>query len=150
MGLKPSVQAVFGRFSKMMYRQAPDVSTWFCRLHYVRKKEVSMSKNVAKNAKEILEDPEKLLDFSKLNRITTEAAEEILKRLSEKPEIADEFKKYIFAEERSDDFKGYTAGESTGHSRGHEAGFAKGAMLGALATIGTLTAAGIAILFSKK
>lgn len=109
-----------------------------------------MSKNVAKNAKEILEDPEKLLDFSKLNRITTEAAEEILKRLSEKPEIADEFKKYIFAEERSDDFKGYTAGESTGYSRGHEAGFAKGAMLGALATIGTLTAAGIAILFSKK
>jgi len=37
MGLKLSVQAVFGRFSKMMYRQAPDVSTGFCGLHYVRK-----------------------------------------------------------------------------------------------------------------
>jgi hypothetical protein len=36
------------------------------------------------------------------------------------------------------------------NSRGHEAGFAKGAMLGALATIGTLTAAGLAILYSKK
>ena len=51
---------------------------------------------------------------------------------------------------RSEDFKGYTAGEATGYSRGHEAGFAKGAMLGALATIGTLTAAGLAVLFSKK
>ncbi len=109
-----------------------------------------MSKTVAKNAKDILESPEKLLDFANLNRITTEAAEEILRRLSEKPEIADEFKKYIFSEDRSDDFKGYTAGEATGYTRGHEAGFAKGAMLGALATLGTLTAAGLAILFNKK
>jgi hypothetical protein len=38
MGLKPSVQAVFRRFSKMMYRQAPDVSTGFCGLHYVNSK----------------------------------------------------------------------------------------------------------------
>lgn len=68
----------------------------------------------------------------------------------EKPEIAEEFKEYIFSEKRSEDFKGYTAGEATGYSRGHEAGFAKGAMLGALATIGTLTAAGLAVLFSKK
>jgi hypothetical protein len=38
MSLKPSVQAVFGRFSRMMYRQAPDVSTGFCGLHYVNSK----------------------------------------------------------------------------------------------------------------
>lgn len=109
-----------------------------------------MSQNVVKNAKEILESPEKLLDFAKLNRVTTEAADEILRRLAEKPEIADEFKKYIFSEDRIDDFKGYTAGEATGYKRGHEAGFAKGAMLGAIATLGTLTAAGIAILFNKN
>lgn len=109
-----------------------------------------MGKRIVENVDGILKNPEKILDFAKINKITTEAAEEILRRLSEKPEVPDEFKKYIFSEDRSDDFKGYTAGEEKGYSRGHEAGFAKGAMLGALATLGTITAAGLAILFNKK
>lgn len=109
-----------------------------------------MNANIIKNASEIIGDPEKLKDFANLNRLSAEAAQAILQRLIEKPEIAEEFKKYIFSENRSEDFKGYTAGEATGYSRGHEAGFAKGAMLGALAAIGTLTAAGLAVLFSNK
>ncbi|MFL9694688.1 hypothetical protein, partial [Aeromonas veronii] len=51
----------------------------------------------------------------------------------------EEFKEYIFSSERSEDFKGYTAGEERGYQRGHESGFAKGAALGVLGTIGVLT-----------
>lgn len=109
-----------------------------------------MSKITKKNTEDILNDPNKLLDFAKNNQIGTEAATEILKRLAEKPEVAEEFKKYIFSPERSDDFKGYTAGEEKGYSRGHEAGFAKGAMLGALAVLGTITAAGVAYVVNKE
>jgi hypothetical protein len=104
-----------------------------------------MKKTFIKNFEEILDDSEKLKEFANLNRLSIEAAETILERLIEKPEISEEFKNYIFSESRSEDFKGYTAGEATGYSRGHDAGFAKGAMLGVLATIGVVT-----FLLSKK
>lgn len=106
-----------------------------------------MNENVTKDPSEILCDHDKLIDFANLNRLSVEAAQAILQRLIEKPEIAEEVKEYISSGNRSEDFKAYTAGEATGYSRGHDTGFVKGAMLGMLVTIGTLTAAG---LFSKK
>lgn len=106
-----------------------------------------MQSDVIKNAEEILNNDEQLSDFADLNRITVEAAKKLLERLLEKPEIAEEFKEYIFSDERSDDFKGYTAGEEKGYQRGHESGFAKGAALG---VISTLTLAGLALLASRK
>lgn len=82
--------------------------------------------------------------FANMNKLSVEAARAILQRLIEKPEIAEEFKEYIFSEDRSDDFKAYTAGEATGYSQGHEAGFVKGAMLAVLAI------AGLVFFFSKE
>jgi hypothetical protein len=104
-----------------------------------------MKHNATNSAPEFLGDPDKLMDFAKINKLSVEAAQEILNRLIEKPEISEEFKNYVFSESRSEDFKGYTSGEATGYSRGHDAGFAKGAMLGVLATIGVVT-----FLLSKK
>ncbi|PST96516.1 hypothetical protein C9I87_02935 [Photobacterium iliopiscarium] len=102
-----------------------------------------MKNDIYENAQEILKDDNKLKEFAELNRFTAEAAKQLLERLMEKPEMAQEYKDYIFASERSEDFKGYTAGEEKGYSRGHEAGFAKGTALGVL---GTLTLAGLALL----
>lgn len=99
--------------------------------------------NIQKNAEEILLNESKLKEFAELNRLAVDAAKNILERLLKEPEIADEFKSYIFSNERSSDFKGYTAGEEKGYQRGHEAGFAKGAALG---VIGALTLAGLALL----
>lgn len=109
-----------------------------------------MNENIIKNAKEILSNNEELKKFAELNRITVDAAKKILERLLEKPEVAEEFKTYIFSNERSEDFKGYTAGEEKGYQRGHEAGFAKGTALGVLGTIGMLTLGGLAYLANKK
>lgn len=100
-------------------------------------------KDIQRNAEEILLSESKLKEFADLNRLAVDVAKSILERLMKEPEIADEFKTYIFSEERSNDFKGYTAGEEKGYQRGHEAGFAKGAALG---IIGALTVAGLAIL----
>lgn len=106
-----------------------------------------MDEEMVKNAQEILDNTDRLKVFAELNRLTVEAAKQLLERLLEKPEIAQEFKDYIFSDERSEDFKGYTAGEEKGYQRGHETGFAKGAALG---IIGTLTLAGLALLAGKN
>lgn len=106
-----------------------------------------MESELIKNAKSIIYDDEKLREFSEINRIPVETAKKLLERLLEKPEIAKEFKEYIFSNERSDDFRGYTAGEEKGYQRGHDTGFAKGTAFGVL---GALTLAGLAILMSKK
>lgn len=100
-------------------------------------------KDIQKNAEEILLNEGKLKEFAELNRLAVDVAKNILETLIKEPEIADEFKSYIFSNERSQDFKGYTAGEEKGYQRGHEAGFAKGAALG---VIGVLTVAGLALL----
>jgi len=102
-----------------------------------------MSSNIQKNAADILASEEKLKEFAELNRIAIDVARNILDRLVKEPQVADEFKDYIFSSERSEDFKGYTAGEEKGYQRGHEAGFAKGTALG---VIGGLTLAGLALL----
>ena len=107
-----------------------------------------MKSDVVKKAKDILESEDKLSDFAEFNRITIEAAKKLLERLLEKPEIADEFKEYIYSDERSEDFKGYTAGEEKGYQRGHESGFAKGAALAVLCVLTTL--AGLAILADRE
>ncbi len=99
--------------------------------------------NIQKNAEEILLSESKLKEFAELNRVAIETARTVLERLVKEPQIAEEFKNYIFSNERSEDFKGYTAGEEKGYQRGHEAGFAKGAALG---VIGVLTVAGLALL----
>jgi len=103
--------------------------------------------DIIKNAKQILDSDVKLKEFSDLNRLGIDAARLLLERLIEKPEMAKEFNDYIFSSERSEDFKGYTAGEEKGYQRGHEAGFAKGA---ALTVIGALTIAGLAFLSSRN
>jgi flagellar biosynthesis/type III secretory pathway protein FliH len=108
-----------------------------------------MNDDILKNANHILNNKQELEIFADLNRITVTAAKQLLEQLLAKPEMAEEFKKYIFSDKRSDDFKGYTAGEEKGYQRGHEAGFAKGTTVGALATIGLLTLAGIAYLTHK-
>lgn len=103
--------------------------------------------DIKKNAEDILSSEAKLKDFAELNRLAVETARIILERLVREPQMADEFKRYIFSDERSNDFKGYTAGEEKGYQRGHEAGFAKGAALG---VIGTLTLAGLALLAKMR
>ncbi len=99
--------------------------------------------NLQKNAAEILSDEHKLKDFAALNRLAIDSARIILERLSKEPELSAEFKDYVFSNERSEDLRGFVAGEEKGYQRGHEAGFAKGAALG---IIGTLTIAGLAML----
>ena len=93
-----------------------------------------------KKIRDTLENEEQLKKFAVLNEMTVEAAREILQRLLERPEISDEVNKYVFSEDRSDDFRGYVAGEEKGYKRGHEAGFIKGAFLGALAGAGAVAA----------
>lgn len=109
-----------------------------------------MNENIIKNAKEILANNAELSKFADLNRISVEVAKQVLERLLEKPDVAEEFKEYIFSSERSEDFKGYTAGEEKGYQRGHESGFAKGAALGVLGTIGVLTIAGLTYLAGRR
>ena len=109
-----------------------------------------MNENTLKNAKEILSNNAELSKFADLNRISVEVAKQVLERLLEKPDVAEEFKEYIFSSERSEDFKGYTAGEERGYQRGHESGFAKGAALGVLGTIGVLTLAGLTYLAGRR
>lgn len=106
-----------------------------------------MDSDVYENAKDILKHDGKLEAFAELNRLTVETAKQLLERFMKQPEIAKEFNDYIFSSERSDDFKGYTAGEEKGFQRGHEAGFAKGAIMGVM---GTLTLAGLVILSSRR
>ncbi|EKO3834667.1 hypothetical protein VH1709_contig00043-0095 [Vibrio harveyi] len=106
-----------------------------------------MTNNINQNVKEVLADQEKIEEFAELNRLTVEAAELLLKRLMERPEMEKEFKEYIFSNDRSEDFKSYTAGEEKGYQRGHDAGFAKGTALGVL---GTITMAGLAFLAGKR
>lgn len=112
--------------------------------------DIGMNENILRNAKEILANNDELKKFADLNRISAEAAKQVLERLLEKPEVAEEFKEYIFSSERSEDFKGYTAGEEKGYQRGHEAGFAKGTALGVLGTIGLLTLAGLTYLAGRR
>ncbi|WP_320545708.1 hypothetical protein [Aeromonas veronii] len=109
-----------------------------------------MNENILKNAKEILSNNAELSKFADLNRISVEVAKQVLERLLEKPDVAEEFKEYIFSSERSEDFKDYTAGEERGYQRGHESGFAKGAALGVLGTIGVLTLAGLTYLAGRR
>lgn len=93
-----------------------------------------------KKIRDTLDHEDQLKKFAVLNDMTVEAAREILQRLLEKPEISEEVHNYVFSEERSEDFKGYVAGDEKGYKRGHEAGFIKGAFLGALAGAGAVAA----------
>lgn len=93
-----------------------------------------------KKIQDVLDDPKKITEFAALNDLSAQAAQEILNRLLEKPDISEEVKKYVFSDERSEAFKGYIAGEEKGYQRGHEAGFVKGAFLGVLAAAGTAAA----------
>lgn len=102
-----------------------------------------------KKVQAILDDEKQLNKFAQLNDLAIETARKLLERMLEKPEVADEFKKYIFSDERSEDFKGYTAGEEKGYQRGHESGFAKGAFVGLVAGLAT-AAAGVAAYFKGK
>lgn len=86
--------------------------------------------------KKILGDKAAVKRFAADNDLGVAAAEEILRRLLERPEVSDEVNDYIFSEERSEDFKGYVAGEEKGYKRGHDAGFIKGAFLGLIAGVG--------------
>ncbi|MFM4973529.1 hypothetical protein GS629_03660 [Aeromonas veronii] len=95
-----------------------------------------MTIDVKGKAEKILKDSSAIEQFAKKNNITYEAAKAVFEGLAEKPEIPPEVKEYIHSKERSEDFKGYTAGEETGYKRGHEAGFAKGAALSAIALVG--------------
>ncbi|ELE6598517.1 TPA: hypothetical protein ACPJZ8_000035 [Vibrio diabolicus] len=106
-----------------------------------------MTTNIYQNAEEVLADEQQLKEFADLNRLSVEVARQLLNRLMEKPEMEKEFKEYIFSSERSEDFKGYTAGEEKGYERGFDTGFAKGAAVG---VIGTLTLAGLAFLAQKR
>jgi hypothetical protein len=103
-----------------------------------------MTINLKDNAENILKDTSAMENFAKENNITNEAAKEVFKRLAERPEISPEVKEYIHSDSRSEDFKGYIAGEEKGYQLGHEAGFAKGAALSAIAL------AGLAITFILK
>ncbi|GAU08429.1 hypothetical protein [Desulfoplanes formicivorans] len=108
-----------------------------------------MDDTFRKKAKDTLHNEDKLKYFAELNRLSIDAARALLERLLREPDISEQAKEYIFSKERSDDFKGYQAGEEIGYKKGHEAGFAKGAALGALSVIGTLTVAGLAFLLNK-
>jgi hypothetical protein len=105
-----------------------------------------VSKNIRSNAGVILGSADQLRQFAELNRLSADAAKALLERLLKEPEIAEHAKEYISSPERSDDFKGYNAGEERGYTFGHEAGFAKGTAVGALATLSLLTLAGLTFL----
>jgi len=90
--------------------------------------------------RDTLENEERLKTVAVLNEMTVEAAREILERLLERPGISDEVNKYVFSEDRSDEFRGYVAGDEKGYQRGHETGFFKGVLLGALAGAGAVAA----------
>ena len=100
----------------------------------------------SKDIQEILNNPSRLQEFADLNNLANLAANEILQRLLEKPEVSDDANKYIWSSDSCADLKSYAAGEEKGYNRGHEAGFVKGAFLGVLAA----GAAAAAYLFSKK
>lgn len=99
-------------------------------------------------AKEILESESKIKEFAEWNGLAVEIARRTLEHLISQPEMAEEFNAYIFSPERSEDFKGYTAGEEKGYQRGHEAGFAKGLALGGTFVVAAVTL--IAAAFSNR
>ena len=105
-----------------------------------------MDSDIYIKASQIIKSDEKTKEFANLNNITIEAARIILEKILKNPEMADEYKKYIFSNDRSEDFKGYTAGEAAGYQRGHDAGFAKGVA----ATLGAAALAGLAIVFNRR
>lgn len=92
-----------------------------------------------------LNNDDLLRAFASLNGLALEAARALLERLLEEPELEEEVKQYIFSPERSEDFRGYTAGESTGYRRGHQSGFFKGTLAGVIGTVTTVVAVGFAI-----
>ncbi|WP_455233084.1 hypothetical protein [Geopseudomonas aromaticivorans] len=101
-------------------------------------------------ASEILDNDEHLQAFANLASMSLEAARALLERMLREPEFAAQANDYIWGKERSEDFKGYVAGEEKGYARGHEAGFAKGAVIGALAGIATAAATAIVIAAKLK
>ena len=103
-----------------------------------------MTIDVKDQAEAILRNPSAIEEFAEGNDITNAAAKAVFERLAEKPEISQEVKDYIHSKDRSEDFKGYIAGEEKGYQKGHEAGFAKGAALSAIAL------AGLAVAFIMK
>lgn len=105
-----------------------------------------MTHDIYQNAEQLIESEEKIKEFANLNNIAYETAKTILEKILKHPEMANEYKEYIFSKERTEDFKGYTAGEAAGYQRGHDAGFAKGVA----ATLGAAILAGIAILLNRK
>ncbi len=79
-----------------------------------------MQNNIYQQAAETLASDAQLQAFATLNEMTVRAARQLLERLLGQPELAEEFRHYIFSSERSTDFQGYTAGESVGYQRGHQ------------------------------
>ncbi len=88
-----------------------------------------MRQDIHQKAADTLASEARLDAFAVLNGMTVEMARQLLERLLANPDMTDEARDYIFSSERSDEFRGYTAGEEAGYQRGHEAGFAKGACL---------------------
>jgi len=86
--------------------------------------------NKEKKAQKILEDEGKLSIFAALNHLTIAAAQTLLQRLLEKPESSEEFERYNFAAERSEDFQAYRSGLNDGKKNGNEEGLGKGLALG--------------------
>lgn len=105
-----------------------------------------MSIEISKNARETLNDPEKLKEFANLGRLNPDAARALLERMMKEPEMSKAAEDFISSADRTDEFKAYTAGEEKGYGRGQEAGFAKGSVVGAMAVIGTMTVAALTYL----
>ncbi len=97
---------------------------------------------ISKNAEKILQSEEEIKEFAELNRLTIEAARQLLDKFLKDPEISEEVNDFIFSKDRGEDFKGYIAGEEKGYQRGHESGFAKGALVGVVGVLAGLTIAG--------
>lgn len=106
-------------------------------------------KSVHGNVQRILDNADELQGFAEMNGLGTEAARRLLERMLDEPQVSEAVQEYLDSRERSGDFQGYRAGEEVGYKRGHEAGFAKGAVVGALAVVGSLTAAGLTYLAKR-
>lgn len=98
------------------------------------------------NISDILNSPEKLVEFAELNRLTVEMAKKILEQLFATPELDKRVNDFIFSDKTSDDLEAFHCGEEKGFKKGQEAGFAKGVA----ATLATLTLAGIAFILRNK
>lgn len=92
------------------------------------------SDTIAK-ARKIIESPTELKKFAAFYNLTLQAAQQLLQRLIQQPEVDARVDRWRFSEQRSSEFQGYNAGEEKGFVRGHETGLWKGIIIGALGTL---------------